>query len=86
MGEFSPTSLMSSIITTIDIAYRSIPVTNATLVGSEDCLFLNVYAPANASNLPVLVWIRACFLSFHFLSFPFLSFPFPIMTIRNVPV
>lgn len=26
--------------------------------GSEDCLFLNVYAPANASNLPVLVWIH----------------------------
>ncbi|KAF2713806.1 alpha/beta-hydrolase [Pleomassaria siparia CBS 279.74] len=26
--------------------------------GSEDCLFLNVYTPANASNLPVLVWIH----------------------------
>jgi len=25
---------------------------------SEDCLFLSVYAPQNASNLPVLVWIR----------------------------
>lgn len=25
---------------------------------TEDCLFLNVYAPANASSLPVLVWIR----------------------------
>jgi carboxylesterase type B len=25
---------------------------------SEDCLFLNVQAPANASNLPVLVWIH----------------------------
>ncbi|KAK5054402.1 hypothetical protein LTR84_001292 [Exophiala bonariae] len=25
---------------------------------SEDCLFLNVYAPANASDLPVLVWIH----------------------------
>jgi len=25
---------------------------------SEDCLFLNVYAPANASGLPVLVWIH----------------------------
>ncbi|EXJ60189.1 carboxylesterase 2 [Cladophialophora yegresii CBS 114405] len=24
----------------------------------EDCLFLNVYAPANASSLPVLVWIH----------------------------
>lgn len=26
--------------------------------GSEDCLFLNVIAPKNAQNLPVLVWIR----------------------------
>jgi carboxylesterase type B len=25
---------------------------------SEDCLFLNVYAPPNAANLPVLVWIH----------------------------
>ncbi|KAF2009465.1 carboxylesterase type B [Aaosphaeria arxii CBS 175.79] len=28
------------------------------LPSSEDCLFLNVYAPSNASNLPVLVWIH----------------------------
>jgi carboxylesterase type B len=26
--------------------------------GNEDCLFLNVYSPANASSLPVLVWIH----------------------------
>lgn len=26
--------------------------------GSEDCLFLNVYAPQNATGLPVLVWIH----------------------------
>ncbi|MCJ1373276.1 hypothetical protein MMC20_004504 [Loxospora ochrophaea] len=26
--------------------------------GYEDCLFLSVYAPANATNLPVLVWIH----------------------------
>lgn len=25
--------------------------------GSEDCLFLSVYSPANASNLPVFVWM-----------------------------
>ncbi|KAL3294914.1 carboxylesterase type B [Colletotrichum asianum] len=25
--------------------------------GSEDCLFLNVYAPAGAKDLPVMVWI-----------------------------
>ncbi|KAL5407129.1 hypothetical protein PMIN03_007361 [Paraphaeosphaeria minitans] len=28
------------------------------VTGSEDCLFLNVYAPQNASNLPVLVYIH----------------------------
>jgi hypothetical protein len=27
---------------------------------SEDCLFLNVFAPVNATNLPVLVWIHVC--------------------------
>lgn len=27
-------------------------------VASEDCLFLNIYAPSNATNLPVLVWIH----------------------------
>lgn len=26
--------------------------------GSEDCLFLNVYAPAEADDLPVMVWIH----------------------------
>ncbi|KAF9880823.1 carboxylesterase family protein [Colletotrichum karsti] len=26
--------------------------------GDEDCLFLNVFAPANAKNLPVVVWIH----------------------------
>ncbi len=26
--------------------------------GDEDCLYLNVYAPANASGLPVLVYIH----------------------------
>lgn len=29
-------------------------------LGNEDCLFLNVYAPANAKNLPVFFWIRMC--------------------------
>ncbi|KAA6409585.1 MAG: hypothetical protein FRX48_06196 [Lasallia pustulata] len=28
------------------------------ITGDEDCLFLSVYAPANANNLPVLVWIH----------------------------
>ncbi|KAL8650963.1 MAG: hypothetical protein Q9226_004923 [Calogaya cf. arnoldii] len=26
--------------------------------GTEDCLFLSVYAPAHAANLPVIVWIH----------------------------
>lgn len=29
-----------------------------TLAGSEDCLYLDVYAPPNAANLPVMVWIH----------------------------
>ncbi|KAJ4298955.1 hypothetical protein N0V90_004198 [Kalmusia sp. IMI 367209] len=28
------------------------------VTGDEDCLFLNVYAPRNATGLPVLVWIH----------------------------
>ncbi|KAM0304066.1 hypothetical protein ACHAO8_011453 [Botrytis cinerea] len=31
---------------------------SVTVETSEDCLFLNVQSPANASNLPVLVWIH----------------------------
>ncbi|RYN63270.1 hypothetical protein AA0118_g4934 [Alternaria tenuissima] len=27
-------------------------------IGDEDCLFLNVYAPANAKKLPVFLWIH----------------------------
>ncbi|KAF2471425.1 alpha/beta-hydrolase [Lindgomyces ingoldianus] len=27
-------------------------------IGDEDCLFLNVFAPANAKNLPVFFWIH----------------------------
>lgn len=30
-------------------------------LGNEDCLFLNVYAPANAKNLPVFFWIRTSY-------------------------
>ncbi len=32
--------------------------TQGIVRGAEDCLFLNVYAPANAKNLPVMVWIH----------------------------
>lgn len=34
--------------------------TAGTLIGSEDCLYLNVYAPPNATDrdLPVMVWIH----------------------------
>ncbi|KAH8890549.1 carboxylesterase [Thozetella sp. PMI_491] len=28
------------------------------ILGDEDCLFLNVFTPANAKNLPVLFWIH----------------------------
>lgn len=27
-------------------------------IGEEDCLFLNVFAPSQAQDLPVLVWIH----------------------------
>ncbi|CZR52852.1 related to esterase [Phialocephala subalpina] len=30
----------------------------ASGLGNEDCLFLSVFAPQNATNLPVLVWIH----------------------------
>ncbi len=32
--------------------------TSQGLIGSEDCLFLNVWAPPNAADLPVMVWIH----------------------------
>ncbi|KKO97062.1 acetylcholinesterase [Trichoderma harzianum] len=38
-------------------AYLAVPGVPNTL-GNEDCLFLNVYAPSNASRLPVLVYIH----------------------------
>lgn len=28
------------------------------IMGSEDCLFLNVYGPRDAKDLPVMVWIH----------------------------
>ncbi|KAG9103963.1 hypothetical protein FRC06_006573 [Ceratobasidium sp. 370] len=36
---------------------QSVATWNASSA-SEDCLFLNIYAPPNAKNLPVLVWIH----------------------------
>jgi len=36
----------------------SIPGSQPIPGGDEDCLFLNVYAPPNAQNLPVLVYIH----------------------------
>ena len=32
--------------------------TSRGLIGSEDCLFLNIWAPPNAVDLPVMVWIH----------------------------
>lgn len=34
--------------------------------GLEDCLYLNVHAPSNAKNLPVVVFIRKCHLDLLF--------------------
>lgn len=39
-------------------ASRSINATDEA--GNEDCLFLNVYTPDDAKDLPVLVWIHVC--------------------------
>lgn len=39
-------------------SYRSPAPPDFNYTGNEDCLFLSVYAPQNASNLPVLVWIH----------------------------
>ncbi|EDU40805.1 PnbA Carboxylesterase type B [Pyrenophora tritici-repentis] len=40
------------------VAAGGSPATFQLAPGSEDCLFLNVQSPANATNLPVLVWIH----------------------------
>jgi para-nitrobenzyl esterase len=37
---------------------RSTSAENNAVDGHEDCLFLNVFAPANAENLPVMYWIH----------------------------
>ncbi|KAM7190819.1 Alpha/Beta hydrolase protein [Rhypophila sp. PSN 637] len=34
------------------------PLADASIKGEEDCLFLNVFSPNKAKNLPVLVWIH----------------------------
>lgn len=34
------------------------PSSTSSSMESEDCLFLNVQSPANATNLPVLIWIH----------------------------
>ncbi|WP_299845402.1 carboxylesterase family protein [uncultured Paracoccus sp.] len=33
------------------------PTASTPMTGSEDCLFLNVYGPAEGNDLPVMVWI-----------------------------
>jgi carboxylesterase type B len=64
-----PVSNRSSVLSAIDYqaqfpqsppAFGSLitPAKTEQLLSTEDCLFLNVWAPANASNLPVLVWIH----------------------------
>ena len=39
-------------------AFDSPTAPGFNFTGDEDCLFLSVYAPSNATNLPVLVWIH----------------------------
>ncbi|TPX34601.1 hypothetical protein SeMB42_g07303 [Synchytrium endobioticum] len=34
-------------------------INGSVSIGDEDCLFLNIYAPVNASGLPVMLWIHA---------------------------
>jgi hypothetical protein len=60
-----PASNRSSVITASSFASQcpqspnsQLPATSPLTLADEDCLFLNVYAPSNASNLPVLVWIH----------------------------
>lgn len=33
--------------------------------GDEDCLYLNIYAAPNATNVPVFLWIRELFAFAH---------------------
>lgn len=39
-------------------------------LGDEDCLFLSVWASPNATNLPVMVWIRMPLFTYLYLTFP----------------
>ena len=46
-------------INATELPLQCIQRNNATAnISSEDCLYVNVYAPAKAQNLPVLVWIH----------------------------
>ena len=37
---------------------KSLQLENGKIVGSEDCLTLNIQAPLNGEKFPVLVWIH----------------------------
>ncbi|KAI5361710.1 putative carboxylesterase, type B, carboxylesterase type B, carboxylesterase type B, active [Septoria linicola] len=60
----SPTSSDSIVLKADTLPERCPQTPNAPIptdydyAGSEDCLFLSVYAPSNANNLPVWFWIH----------------------------
>lgn len=41
-----------------DVCLQRAQIGGSGTRGSEDCLYLNVYAPANATRAPVMVWIH----------------------------
>jgi para-nitrobenzyl esterase len=52
--EFAEPSLQSA----FDIVNDNPMINDSRTVGSEDCLYLNIYAPSSHGNYPVLVWIH----------------------------
>ena len=61
----SPEANRSSVILATELgptcpqSSRAMPGAQTSgITGDEDCLFLSVYAPENATDLPVLVWIH----------------------------
>ncbi|MBR9825682.1 MAG: carboxylesterase family protein [Alphaproteobacteria bacterium] len=63
-----PVAAFEGVYEALDFGPRCVQMTNALdeaeglepgqLVGAEDCLTLDIYAPPNAADLPVMVWIH----------------------------